>query len=226
MIKSNVYTKLEALFRTDIVEIAKKYNYSEDNILILQNNISKLKDKYPETYKIIEQCEHRRDYRDAISFFQDLICSWIFEDIVVANLQKEGLDIVLDGCATRKILPDKDVSAESDFVLNYNGLLIHIELVQDYTGFWKRKMLCDLRDNKIYKIKEQNSILLGIDMVNKEFFICSSTNIDKQGKFIEYHPVFKKPAFRLELNLFSFEKLTWENVANKILSIIHTNSSY
>lgn len=216
---------MENLFRSDIVEIAKKYKYAEENILILQNDITKLKEKFPVTYKVIEECEHRRDSRTAISFFQDLICSWLFEDIVLLNLKKEGLDISLDGCSARKIMPDKDITAESDFILQYNGLSYHIELVQDYTGFWKREKLCDLRDNKINKIKEQNSILLGIDMINKKFFIYSNANIENQGKFVKYHPIFKKSAFRLNLNSFSFEKLTWKNVANKILSTIDDKSN-
>lgn len=215
---------MEKLFRFDIVEIAKKYNYSEENILILQNNVTKLKEQFPETYKIIEECEHRRDSRTAISFFQDLICSWLFEDIVLINLKKEGLDISLDGCSTRKIMPDKDISAESDFIFQHKGKTVHVELVQDYTGFWKRENLCDLRDNKIHKIKEQNSILLGIDMINKEFFICSNKNIENCGVFVKYHPIFKKPAFRLTLNSLSFEKLTWKNVANKLLSTIEDKS--
>lgn len=220
MTKSNIYTRIENLFKVDVVQIAKQYNYSEENILILQNNVSKLKEKFPETYKIIEECRHRRDSRPAISFFQDLICSWLFEDIVLKNIKKEGLNISLDGCSDRRIMSDREVSAESDFILQYNGLSKHIELVQDYTGFWKREKFCDLRDNKVCKIKEQNAILLGIDMVHKEFFVCSSTNIENQGEFVKNHPIFKKPAFRLKLESFSFEKLTWAKVANKILSII------
>ena len=77
-----------------------------------------------------------------------------------------------------------------------------------------------LKKVKSLKIKEQNAILLGIDMVHKEFFVCSSTNIENQGEFVKNHPIFKKPAFRLKLESFSFEKLTWAKVANKILSII------
>ena len=221
MIKSNIYTKIENLFNINIIEIAKKYSYSEENILILQNDLSSLKEQFPETYKIIEECDHRRDSRNAISFFQDLICSWLFEDIFILNLQKEGLDIVLHGCSERKIMRNKDITAASDFVLYYNGKVKHIELVQDYTGFWKREKLCDLRDNKVHKIKEQNSILLGIDMMNKSFFLCTNIDIEKQGKFIQNHPFFKKPAFRLNLETFSFEKLTWQNVANCLINFIN-----
>ena len=54
--KSNIYSKMEKLFNADIVQIAQKYNYSDEIVLILKNDVQKLKESYPQTYSIIDKC--------------------------------------------------------------------------------------------------------------------------------------------------------------------------
>jgi hypothetical protein len=86
--KSNIYVMLENFFDESMVNIARQMGYSEDNILILENNINKLMVDYPDVYDNLKSCRHNRDSRTEIEYAQDLVCSWIFEDYLLLNFDK------------------------------------------------------------------------------------------------------------------------------------------
>ena len=48
--KSNIYEMLERFFDETMINIAKKMGYSEENIIILENNKEKLKRDYEDVY--------------------------------------------------------------------------------------------------------------------------------------------------------------------------------
>lgn len=125
---------LEVFFNNSIINTAQKLNYTEDNILILNNDEESLKIKYPEIYNNLLSCTHNRDYRSPLQYAQDLVCSWIYEDFLLKELNKTGLTIELSGeDKNRKILKSAKVSSNSDYLVKYNNKTAFIELANDYT---------------------------------------------------------------------------------------------
>lgn len=215
--KSNVYTMLEKFFDYPLIMIAKELGYSEENILILEGNIDKLKSDYLDIYNNLKTCNHNRDSRTEIEYAQDLICSWIFEDYLIYNLKLNGLNIELSGAdCERKILKSSSVSTKSDLVVRGKKQKMYIELVNDYRGYWFKYNKVDLRDDKYLHIKElasnnAKSFLLGIDFCHKKFFLFDIIN-NQDVKYEPFHYAYKKPVYSIDLNNteyfdFSFAKI-------------------
>lgn len=232
--KSNVYVMLEKFFDDTMINIAKKMGYSEENILILENNVDRLKLDYQDVYDNLKSCKHNRDNRSEIEYAQDLICSWIFEDYLIYNLKLSGLDAELSGADhERKILNSSSVSSKSDMVVKGNDKKIYIELVNDYRGYWSKYNKVDLRDDKYLHIKKlssgnDKSFLLGIDFCNQKFFLFDVNN-NQDVKYEEFHSTYKKPAYSISLkntvyNDFSFEKIC--SIIKKYIETEETNNTY
>ena len=221
--KSNVYMMLEDFFNEPIIDIAKKMNYREDNILILEGDEFKLRELFPETYNNLISCTHHRDYRTPMQYAQDLVCSWIFEDYLMYNLNKCEINIELSGKdKNRQLLRSARVSASSDYIVSYKNQRAFIELANDYKGYWKRKRVCDLRDDKYNHIKRSSenvdfALLLGIDFQNGEFFIIDLEEDRNEITYSDYHRAYHKPAYSIQLKNVEFEKFTFENIADKII---------
>lgn len=220
--KSHIYEMLEAFFDDTMINIAKKFNYSEDNIIILESDEKKLKDYYPETYNNLKSCSHNRDARSMMEYAQDIICSWIFEDYLLLNLKLNGFEIELSGAdRNRKLLKSNKVSAASDYIIKYNNKKGYIELANDYKGYWKKYKKCDLRDEKFVHIRNMLnnndfSYLLGIDFVNKEFFIIDISDENLDYKYSEFHWAYRKPAYTISLKDVQYYNFDF----NKIIKII------
>lgn len=225
--KSNIYTMLEKFFTEPIITIAKKFNYSEDNILILENNEIELEKQYPETYSNLLSCKHNRDCRTPMQYAQDLVCSWIFEDYLMAELENKGLEINLSGeDRNRKILKSTKVSSSSDYLVSVNNKLIYIELANDYTGYWQTKKQCDLRDDKFLHIKKgvegaDYSFLLGIDFKNTCYFLVDVNNDENNITYIPFHYAYHKPVYSINLKNIKLEYFSIDNIYNSIIDKVN-----
>ena len=223
--KSNICRMLEIFFDKPIIEVAKSMNYTEDNILILENDEITLKNKYPEIYSNLLSCSHNRDFRTPMQYAQDLVCSWLYEDYLLAQLELNGLNIKLSGeDRNRKILKSAKVSSNSDYLIEYNGKKAFIELANDYTGYWKNKKQCDLRDDKFMHIKNgvkdaDYSFLLGVDFKNIEFFVVD-VNDSCNITYSNYHYAYHKPAYSIHLEQISFYKFNIENICKVIKDLM------
>ena len=223
--KSNIYKMLEKFFDDPMTNIAKKMGYSEDNILILENNVERLKEDFPETYNNLKSCQHNRDSRSEIEYAQDLICSWIFEDYLVLNLKNNGLKIELSGADfERKILKSSKVSSKSDLVIHDYKKDYYIEIVNDYGGYWLKEKKIDLRDDKYLHLKKlctdnSRSLLLGIDFLNGKFFVCDIERNDNVT-FIPFHYPFRKPAYSLGLEGTTFYEFSFEKICDVLKQFI------
>lgn len=224
--KSNVYVMLENFFNKDIIQMAKDLNYDEDNILILKNDIVNLQKKYPDTYNGLMTCNHYRDSRSPIEYAQDLVCSWIFEDYLLEALQKGGINIELNGAdKKRKLLSASKISSSSDYVFDYSGKKVFIELANDYRGYWKENDKCDLRDSKFLHLKkmaENNdfSLLLGIDFVNQKFFILDVNSPSLDVQHSDFHWAFKKPAYTINLEKIEYYDFEISLLVDTIKSMV------
>lgn len=204
---SNIYDGLSNLFKKNLADVAKDYNYSQSNIYILENNFKKLQIEYSDVWKSLQSCKHQRDRRTIEEYAKDLVSSWVYEDTLL-NYLKGSFEINLYGSdKERNILPNSKVSSDSDFCIKNNGKLLNIELVNSYTNYWKSYQRIDLRDNKFEKLKDKHAILVCIDIYNKEFYLIDLKINNENIKYIEYHKPYGKPAYQIFLNnttVFSF----------------------
>ena len=224
--KSNIQEKLEEFFGESVINLARKLNYSEDNILILESNEAKLKELYPETYSNLLSCKHNRDSRTSMEYAQYLVSSWVFEDYLLQTLNDVGLNIRLSGeDRTRKLLKSSKIKSSSDYFIEYKGKTAFIELANDYTGYWKKNGQCDLRDDKYLHIKSEGeksnySLLLGIDFVNNKFFIIDLNLDNLNVKYSDYFFAYGKPAYSIMLDSVEFIDFNVKNICSKIFEIM------
>ena len=192
-------------------------NWDEDLELcinILDDRVTVEDEKYIES--VLGYAHHRKDKRTSLEYACDLIVGWVIEDCTVEMLNKIGYATFLNSADKhRKILLSP--TADSDLKVYVNGKEVLIEQVNDFTGYWKKTLHVPLRDNKYNNLKSENSLLFGIDFVNKLFFIL---NVHKtEANYIPYHKPFGKPAYAIVITDDDFHDLDkLEFVLSKILS--------
>ena len=165
---------------------------------------------------VLGYAHHRRDKRTSLEYACDLIVGWLIEDCTVEILNKLGYNTSLNSADKhRKILLSP--TADSDLKVYLDGKDILIEQVNDFTGYWKKTLHVPLRDNKYNNLKNENSLLFGIDYVNELFFILNVP--ETEANYIPYHRPFSKPAYAILItddDFYNLDKL--EFVLSKILS--------
>ena len=92
---THTYKELSNFFEMRLELLAKKLNYSESNILVLEGNEEELKNLYPDVHANILSCIHNRDGRSPMEYARDLVSSWIFEDYMVQKFHSLGYNLYL-----------------------------------------------------------------------------------------------------------------------------------
>lgn len=207
------FTQLSACFRGGLIPTAERLGYSESNLLILEGDEHELRQKYPNVYSALLSCVHNKDSRTYLEYAQDLVASWVFEDYIMDKLSTAGLEIEKAGAdKNRTILAHANVSADSDYSVQWEGKSVLLELMSDYTGYWARTGCIDLRDSKYLKLERNRSLFLGISTQDRKF-IFLDFNYDIPARYISSHrPYGGKPAFQIRMNNemlvpFNIEKL-------------------
>ena len=180
---------------------------------ILDDSVTSENKKYIES--VLGYAHHRRDKRSSLEYACDLIVGWVIEDCTVEILNKLGYDTSLNSADKhRKILLSP--TADSDLKVYINRKDVLIEQVNDFTGYWKKTLHVPLRDNKYINLKNENSLLFGIDYVNELFFILNVP--ETEANYIPFHRPFSKPAYAILItddDFYNLNKL--EFVLSKIL---------
>ena len=201
----------------DIEEFLINKKWDEDIELcmnILNNSVTYENKAYIES--VLGYAHHRRDKRTSLEYACDLMVGWMIEDCTVDILNGLGHNTSLNGAdKDRKLLLSP--TSNSDLKININGKSVLIEQVNDFTGYWKKTMHVPLRDNKYKHLKNENSLLFGIDFKNELFFML---NVPKRkANYIPYHRPFSKPAYAILINNDDFYNLNEvESVFSKILT--------
>lgn len=181
---------------------------------ILDNSVTSENKEYIES--VLGYAHHRRDKRSSLEYACDLIVGWLIEDCTVEILNKLGYNTSLNSAdKNRKILLRP--TANSDLKVYINGKEVLIEQVNDFTGYWKKTLHVPLRDKKYINLKNENSLLFGIDYVNELFFILNVP--ETEANYIPFHRPFSKPAYAIPItdnDFYNLNKL--EFVLSKILS--------
>lgn len=205
----------------DLVEKARSYGYPESSICILSGDESRLKSEYPDTFNNLNSCKHNRDSRTAMEYGQDLVASWLFEDYLMESLQAAGMTIEGAGAdKNREVLPTTRVSAASDCMVSFNGKQRLLELMSDYTGYWARYGKMELRDSKYTKMKNSNSLFLGVSTTDNKYIL-----LDMGGEFeAKYIPSYflygGKPAYSVKLPKQSMRDLDFSSLVDDIKAMM------
>ena len=181
---------------------------------IIDNSVTSEDKKYIES--VLGYAHHRRDKRNSLEYACDLIVGWVIEDCTVEILNKLGYNTSLNSAdKNRKILLNP--TANSDLKVYINEKEVLIEQVNDFTGYWKKTLHVPLRDKKYINLKNENSLLFGIDYVNKLFFLLNVP--EREANYIPFHRPFSKPAYAILITDNDFHNLNkLEFVLSKILS--------
>lgn len=216
------FTGAKKFFENNLITIAKKLKYREDNILILEGKEAELKEKYKETFINILSCNHNRDKRTPFEYAQDLVASWLIEDYFLEELKSNNYQIVLDSAdKERKILKNSKVSSKSDFKLILsNQDIINLELVNDYTGYWSSHKKLHLRDSKYDELKKSFSFMLAVSIVTNEFMIIDFKNRINSKKIASHFPYGGKSAYEIDLSEISVYNIKTEPISAIILATL------
>jgi hypothetical protein len=204
--------------KLDLLDYAKKLNYPEENLLVLEGKEEEMYKKFPEIKIHLNSCLHNRDKRSMFEYAEDLVYSWLMEDYLFDHLKKYFILVHSGGDKERKIKPCIRITSESDFKIEYNGEKVALEISNDYTGLFYNRKICNLRDNKFLKLKENTNLtlMLGIDIINRYFFIINLQDFSEFKKIDSHYPFGGKPAYELDLKNVNFYPFNIEEIAVEI----------
>ena len=214
---TNINTLLSKLYKKPLYIVGEELGYKKSNILILENKFDRLKNEFPEVWQQIISCTHNKDQRSFEDYSKDLVSSWILEDTLLYYLKKYGLDIKLNGTdGERDILANLKIRTDSDYLIKFKDKERPAELITSYTNYWNFNKKIDLRDNKYLGLKKTNSLLICVDLFNKNFFILDFQQNTYNIKLIPFHKPYNKAAYQISLENFKPIKLTITNLLREL----------
>lgn len=215
------YSGVSQFFGRPLDQIATELGYAMDNILILKGDLQSLKEDYPATYNNMMTCLHHADRRTPLEYAQDLVASWLIEDYFLTALSSDQYSISLDGAdRNRKILSSARTSASSDFLVSMNGYNLKLELMNDYTGFWRKNQVLHLRDAKYRQLRRAGSLFIAIAVPSGEFAIYDFRK-DIPARYIASHLLYGgKPAYELSIPRSSLIPIQEKNMEQAIVAAI------
>lgn len=202
----------------DLVDMARRLGYPKSSICILSGDETQLVSVFPDTYKNLLSCIHNRDKRTSMQYGQDLVASWLFEDMLMGELQESGISISKAGAdRNREILSNARVSSSSDCLVSYNGRERLLELMSDYSGYWAKYHKLELRDSKFTKMQESKSLFLGISTEDKKFILLDMSERFDFTFIPSYFLYGGKPAYSIKLPKNLMEDLDFSKLAERII---------
>lgn len=205
-------------FGQDLAVIAKKLNYSQANILVLEGKEYELKERYPQIYENIYSCGHHADHRTPMEYAKDLVASWIYEDFIIEELKDNGkFEVELDGAdKNREILPNVKTSTNSDYLISNGKIKLKLELMTDYKGYWDKTSKLDLRDFKYKKMRDSKSLLLAVSVASASFYIYDFRNTISATYISAHIPYGLKPAYQLNIPVSKMIKYSKNNLISEL----------
>ena len=146
-----------------------------------------------------------RDSRSALEYAVDLLLGWIVEDGFVEWCLTNGIDARLSGKDSQRELQSNSNGIDSDSDIYLSHSKRRLEIVQDHTGFWMRQGVGHLRNEKLDKLLEQQSILIGVSEECVYWFDLGDnstrSNLMLTRTLIHKHKHFgNKPAWEIPFN--------------------------
>lgn len=212
------YTNALLLLDRPVFEAAQEYGYSEPNLLLLSGKDEELHLNFPAVYEDIQSCAHNADARSPMDYARDLVASWVVEDWFLRLLREadcEASAVGSDQC--RNILPGCVVSSASDFQVRYQGQELRVELLCDYTGFWRKHGKIDLRDAKYQHLRKEKALVFGADALwQRAILLDMGEEIPDIVQVGSYKPYGGKPAVRVPCRDEEFFPLEASRLAERL----------
>lgn len=183
-----------------IGEFVETHNWNEDAGLI-QRLFAGCSTDEDKTYleDNLEHLEHKMDSRTPTEYGAELFRGWIVEDILVdlINTDSSSVEASVNGEDSERELLE-DTSPDADLSVVYNGDSRPVEVVTDYTEYWTRNGEMDFRDWKIQSIKDEDGLILAVDVTKQEVFIIDPQTIS--AEYIDSHkPYGGKSAYKIQI---------------------------
>lgn len=164
---------LEHFSNATIEEFITASEWSESDAIcinLLYNSLSKNDRRYIE--EKIGHLDTFRDSRSSIDYARELVLGWIVEDCLINAVNECGFPCEsFGGDRLREFISNSDnITGASDLSVEVaKGKEVLIEVTSDFTAYWKRNGVMDLRNDKYHNILEQDGYILGIDFQHNEF---------------------------------------------------------
>jgi hypothetical protein len=188
-----------------VAEFVKEEGWNEEASLIkhlINDELTDEENDYLE--EKLGNLSHLKDDRSNEEYALDLITGWLIEDVFV-HLLSESHEVERSSAdSEREFLGSPD--ADSDLAVTIDGDKTPLEVTHDNSGFWQREgVWSTLRDGKFENLREEDALILGLDMENEEVFILWAEEADKTGK--EYNPRIHKEASKINMEPVEFHDI-------------------
>lgn len=148
-----------------IIEFMESRGWPEADFAVMKGDKHYIMKYCPELLEDNNGSDYRKDYRDNISYLQNLVSTWIFENIIAGNINKAGggkIFCSLNGTdKSREILTH--VTQKPDFMVSCNGIEKQMELSMSHTGLFYYDEIMHLRGHKRENIIKENAISLAVE---------------------------------------------------------------
>ena len=205
--------KIEKFFNKDIISIAEECKFPEYSILVLKGDEEQLKAKFPDIYRNIISCAYAADKRTPMQYAKDLVMAWLFEAYVMENLKNQGLHVYRNGGdKDLTILSQKRVNTDSDLLAEGR----RVELISNYTSYWKRNGCFELRDSKLSHLQREKALVIGVSTNYDNYLLIDFSKPIKSEYIDSYEPFGGKPAQRIYITDSMKVELKFKKLAEEI----------
>ena len=192
---------VKTFFGMDINDFVSSSDWVESQTIcnhLIQNTLSENERRYIE--EKIGHLDTFRDSRSSINYARELVLGWIVEDCLIGAINACGFKCEsFGGDRIRELISNSEnITGSSDLKVEViEGKSVLIEVTTDYTAYWKRNGVMDLRNDKYNNIVKEDGCVLGIDFRQGEF--CFFHILQTPATYLEEHPVWKKPAYEISI---------------------------
>lgn len=178
---------VERFIGEDLITFARRHDYDEEFIKLLSG------EKVNSSY-VPKSLQMKTDGRSIDQYHLNIGLSWVVEDYLVENSNGRYAKM---GCDSKRTFLQKDITNEGDLKDLKTGRII--EVIQDHTGYIKKKGYANLRNEKLSHLNEQDAVILIVDLNDGTYFAKSSKKFNS-FKIDSFAPFSGKPVHRIYMN--------------------------
>lgn len=177
---------IETLINESVIDFGKRHSYHKeffDLFLYLKEKSHKY---------VSKNLKGKMDYRSFDEYHRNIALSWVVEDFLIEHSNGKLRNF---GCDSKRKFLTKGITNTGDLI-SKDGTIY--EVVCHYHGTEKFQQI-NLRQDKLMHLREQNAVLVIVDVKNKSVFI-------KPARKFPFYKIDSlkiyggKPAYRIYLN--------------------------
>lgn len=169
--------------QSEIVNFMLEHNYSDENFAIMAGDEDYLRRTNPGLFKDTWFRNSLKDSRTHLQYCQDLVSDWIYEDKVVATIEKQNpkLKVELNGGDKERCILGHKITNNPDFKIFYKQKYLLVEMAMSHGGYCYNQEEINFRNNKRLHLVEQNSWFLQVDfsMSSTIYALLKTTDLEE-----------------------------------------------